>query len=356
MVWISFDKEKYPIEEIAKFKPESVFQKKVVSFIQQWQEGEEKFVLHTSGSTGKPKEITISRNQMCLSAEQTIKALNLLAGQTALLCINPAFIGGKMMLVRALINDMNIVAKEPSSNPLKDIDTQIDFMALVPMQLTGILSEESTKQKLNELKAVIVGGGTIGISLENDLQKIVTPIYSTYGMTETVSHIALRKVNGQDKSTHFTAFNQVEIDRDTRGCLTINSPITNHKTIVTNDLVELIDEKNFKWLGRIDNVINSGGIKIQSEELEQKIGSLLSENGLTSRFFIYGLPDEVLGQQVTLFIEGGGNKADQNMVGLLKESLTRYEAPKSVVFIKKFIETDNGKIQRIKTVKLYSEV
>jgi o-succinylbenzoate---CoA ligase len=356
MAWISFDREKYSIEEIANFKSETVFQKKVVLFIQQWQEGEEKFVLHTSGSTGKPKEITISRNQMCLSAEQTIKALNLLAGQTALLCINPAFIGGIMMLVRALIYDMNIVAKEPSSNPLKDIETQIDFMALVPMQLTGILSEESTKQKLNELKAVIVGGGTIGTSLENDLQEIATPIYATYGMTETVSHIALRKVNGSDKSTHFTAFEQVKVGLDTRGCLTINSPITNHKTIVTNDLVELIDEKKFKWLGRIDNVINSGGIKIHSEELEQKIGSLFAEIGFTPRFFIYGLPHEILGQQVALFIEGEENKADQNLVKLLKESLSRYEAPKSVAFIKKFVETDNGKIQREKTVKLYSEV
>ncbi len=350
MAWVLFDTIKHPIDQLDSDIAANPFQNEVLTFINQWYNGQTTFRLTTSGSTGKPQEIEISREQMAISAKNTINALNLLPDQTVLLCINPAFIGGKMMLVRALINNMNIVALEPSSNPLINMGTPVDFIAVVPLQLTNILNNEQTKQKLDEAKAVIVGGGEIGPALEKDLQSITTSILATYGMTETVSHIALRQVNGAAKSKYFTAFDDVILSVDHRDCLTICAPVTNNQTIITNDRVELIDSQRFQWLGRVDNVINTGGIKIQAEEVEQKIEPIISKIS-SSRFFIYGISDELLGQRVTLFIEGEEKNGMSILIDQFKAVLTRFELPKDIVFIQRFIETDNGKIQRQKTIE-----
>ncbi|HNP19060.1 MAG TPA: AMP-binding protein [Fulvivirga sp.] len=350
MAWLLFDTVKHPIDQLTADIAANPFQNEVLTLINQWQNGQKTFSLTTSGSTGKPQEIEITREQMMISANNTIKALNLLPDQTVLLCINPAFIGGKMMLIRALINNMNIVALAPTSNPLLNVGIQLDFIAVVPLQLTNIINNEQTRQHLKRVGAVIVGGGEISSTLEKDLQPISTPIFATYGMTETVSHIALRRVNGEAKSNYFNAFANVILSVDQRDCLTICAPVTNNQTIITNDRVKLIDSHRFQWLGRVDNVINTGGIKVQAEEVEQKIEPFISKIS-PSRFFIYGIPDELLGQRVTLFVEGEENEKLSSFIDQCKGVLTRYEIPKELVFLKKFMETDNGKIQRKKTVE-----
>jgi O-succinylbenzoic acid--CoA ligase len=353
MPWISIDGIKYPSDQLPYTKEYSEHVKNALNFVQEWTSETKQFVLKTSGSTGEPKEILVTRQQMIDSAKQTIKALQLKPNQTSLLCINSNFIGGKMMIVRSLLNQMNLIIEEPTSNPLIKINEVIDFMAIVPLQLNKIITEQSTKKKLNTIKSVIVGGGKVDYTLEDQLQNVTCPVYATYGMTETVSHIALQKLNGQKKSPYFTTLDKVIIDKDDRGCLTINAPVTNHKTIVTNDLVDLIDKNTFRWLGRIDNVINSGGIKIQSEQLERKIEEEFFKMKMTNRFFIYGVDDQLLGNKIILFIEG--KDKNKPILDNLKKVLTKFEMPKNIYFIEFFNETDTGKIQRDATVNSFKK-
>ncbi|HEY8402110.1 MAG TPA: AMP-binding protein, partial [Cytophagaceae bacterium] len=219
------------------------FEKAVIEFAKDWLTGKEQFIIPTSGSTGVPKPITVTRGQMEYSALQTVNALNLKKGNTALLCLNPEFIAGKMMLVRAFVRELDLVVVAPSSNPVLDIheDTVIDFAALVPMQVQTILDSTSNNvAKLESMKSVIIGGAPINPVLLDRIKKLKANFYATYGMTETLSHIALKKLNGTEASDQFIAFEGVKLGQDARGCLTINSPVTLNNTITTNDVVELL--------------------------------------------------------------------------------------------------------------------
>ncbi|MTI39103.1 AMP-binding protein, partial [Fulvivirga lutimaris] len=319
----------------------------IIEFINSWQSGQQRFEFQTSGSTGEPKNITISRTQMESSANMTIKALNLEPNSTSLLCMNPAFIGGKMMIVRSLINQMNLVVVEPSSNPLKGLDEPIDFAALVPLQLANIFESKQTFQKLKNISNVIVGGGQVSDSLRQEIKSLDNSIYATYGMTETVSHIGLQLLSKQSDEHHFTTLDDVQIASDARGCLTIKSAVTNNTLIVTNDRVEIIDSNKFKWLGRIDNVINSGGIKIQIEQVESTISKIMNSLDIGNRFILKGIKDDLLGEKVTLIIEGIID--DQSLEMLSKElgsSLHKYQKPKEIHFINKLEETPTSKIVR----------
>ena len=317
-------------------------------FVEEWKQDRPSFTLTTSGSTGAPKEIELTRNQLEYSARETIQALNLKRGDKLLLGINASFIGGKMLLVRGLINQMPVYVTEPSANPLDSIIEQIDFAALVPLQIETIISSGSA-EKLNQMKAIIVGGAPVSRNLENQIMQLSVPIHSTYGMTETASHIALRQLNGQEKSDYFSTLGDIKIDIDDRGCLTLKGTITGNKKIVTNDLVELVNDKQFKWLGRFDNVINSGGIKISPEEVENKLERIFTNLGLKRRYFISGIPDNRFGQKMILVIEGTG--IDFELLNAqLSDELPKYHRPKKVVFIDKFIETESGKINRKATI------
>lgn len=329
----------------------SDFEKDTLIFCKDWLNGKEFFELHTSGSTGTPKKIIITRHQMVASARLTIKKLSLSPGDAAFVCLDTAYVGGKMMLVRAFEGDMNMTIVSPCSNPLKNFntDSRFDFTAMIPMQLKNSLGEDTAKVGiLNRMKAIIIGGGAIDSQLEEALQVIKAPVYSTYGMTETVSHIALKKMNEPSKADFFTAFEGVNIAQDERGCLTINSLVTNNETIITNDLVEIIDEQSFQWIGRIDNVINSGGIKINAEKLEHQIadvaGDLLSER----RFIIVGIKDATLGEKVVLLIEGKPLPEHLNsaLVERLKAGLPVFHSPKNIFYLPRFLETETGKVMR----------
>lgn len=327
-----------------------------LSFCREWLSGKQTFTVHTSGSTGKPKPIVLSRNQMIASARQTIKALDLPQGAPALLCINPAYIGGKMMLVRAMENSMPIKVLEAEANPFLQlpVNSRIDFTALVPLQLESILQHPHSRSLLTKMKAVIVGGAPVSWELRLQLHALPVPVYSTYGMTETVSHIALLHLNDKENSPYYQGFPEVSLSQDKRGCLIIEGEVTGGEKVITNDVVEMADANKFRWIGRADHIINSGGVKIMPEKIESIAERHLKERGHPGKIFAWGMPDKRLGQKLVLVIEGEplSDKAEAALKELLTAELVKYEQPKSFLYIPKFCHTPGGKIQKADTVSL----
>ena len=337
----------------------SVFELGTLEFCRDWLRGQGHFLLTTSGSTGKPKPIQILRSQMEASAVMTIEKLGLEPGDGILVCMDTAYIAGKMMLVRGFEGDMVMTIVTPAANPFNNLPTdnaRFEFTALVPLQMKTILEgPEKHLEILDAMKAIIIGGGVVSSTLEEVIQRIKSPVYSTYGMTETVSHIAMRRLNGSTKSQTYHTMSGVIIGLDDRGCLTINAPVTNFETIVTNDLVTIVDGSSFTWEGRIDNVINSGGIKIHTEQLEQSIEKLLHQLSLQNRFFVAGIPHESLGEMVVLVIEGEPLKknVETALLSALKKFLPAYHVPKKVYYLPQFAVTVTGKVQRKKSLTAY---
>lgn len=326
---------------------------KTIAFINDWNSGKKEFTLHTSGSTGTPKEIIVSRKQLEYSAEGTIKALALDSAHSALVCLNTQYIAGIMMLVRSMISGMKMIIFEPSSNPLASCShtDRFDFTALVPLQMETILNHLPEKEGIvSNFKSIIIGGAGISAALKDKIEQVKAPVYATYGMTETLSHIALQRLNGENKQDYFEVLEGVELSLDSRGCLVIQSPVTLNQPVVTNDLVELLDEKSFRFLGRYDNVINSGGVKVFPEKIEEKIEKSFNQLNISRRFFVYGVKDERLGQKVVLFIEGEDFNTNE-LSSFFKDTLEKYELPKEIRFVKRFVMTGTGKVNRGETVK-----
>ncbi len=336
--------------------PITPFERTCLEFGHAWLNGIDPFFIETSGSTGTPKQITIHHAQMEASARLTEKALGLQSGDTALLCLNIHSIAGQMMLVRSLVTGMNIIAIDPTANPWDHLnaDLSIDFAALVPYQLLTILNSASATKKLNVLKTVIVGGAPISEKLKALIVPLNCQVYATYGMTETISHIALQKLNGKDKKDYFQVLPGITIQTDLRGCLIIAANYLGSEKIVTNDLVEILSPQQFRWLGRIDNVINTGGIKVIPEKIESVVESTFDELGLQNRFFISGMADPSLGSKVVLIIEGLALDIDltRGINERLSDRLTRYETPKEIRAIEHFVQTEAQKINRTATIQL----
>jgi O-succinylbenzoic acid--CoA ligase len=322
-----------------------------VNFIAQFLDDTETIKLQTSGSTGALKVIEVRKEFMINSAQATGVFFNLKEDTKALLCMNPNYIGGKMMLVRAMLLGWHLDVVTPSSTPLKDSTKKYDFSAMVPLQVHNSL------KNLDKVKKLIIGGGVVSNSLKMALQDISTECYSTYGMTETVSHIAVKKVNNflSDTERSPSVYNllpNVHISTDSRNCLIINAPKVAETQIITNDVVELISKTAFKWLGRYDNIINSGGVKLNPEQIEATLSQIINQ-----RFFVAGIPDEGLGEKLILVIEGISTTLNDQKNIILNEVknlklLTKYEIPKEVYFLPSFIETETKKIQRKKTLYL----
>lgn len=329
----------------------------ILRFCYDWLSGQQEFIVHSSGSTGVPKAITLSRQQMQASAWQTARALKLRAGDRALLCMNAAYIGGKMMLVRAMEHALILTATEVQADPLAGLpaDSHFDFTALVPLQLSAILQNDHSRTILQKMKAIIVGGAPVGQQLRKQLLSINAPVYSTYGMTETVSHIALQRLNGAERSDYYQAFPEIKLSQDTRGCLCIEAgAITGGEKLLTNDLVELIDSHRFRWIGRADNIINSGGIKVQLEKIDQVAEGILLQLDIQRKLFAWALPDERLGQRLILLIEGRELAESTESVILKQFALQagKYEQPQEIFYVENFKETSSGKIQKRETVAL----
>ncbi|HTE29496.1 MAG TPA: AMP-binding protein [Chryseolinea sp.] len=332
----------------------SPFEATLFGFVRQWFDGLTEFQLHTSGSTGAPKPISITRQQMRASARLSAKVLDLRSGAHALVCLDPAYIAGKMMLVRSFELGLHIHFIDPVSNPLASIDEMpIDFCAMVPMQAFTVLRSPHAK-KLHSDATLIIGGGVIDQQSHDLLQNLPCSCYATYGMTETISHVALRKLNGRGASPHFTTMPGVEVTLDDRGCLVIHWEILHHD-VVTNDMATLIDKRSFIWTGRWDNVINSGGYKVVPEAVERVLTDLFKELNVTNRFFIGSVADAILENKVALFIEGPiANELMLQVSQRLREMVSRYEVPRTILFRSRFVETQTGKINRIATMNLTS--
>ncbi|MFV0531829.1 MAG: AMP-binding protein [Flavobacteriales bacterium] len=311
------------------------WQKEILLFFKEYTHHNADIKVTTSGSTGKPKTIPILKSHMKNSALMTGNYFNLKKGQTALLCLPIRYIAGKMMLVRAVELKLKLICVKPSGNPLQALSTPIDFCAMVPLQVENSLS------KLTMIKQLIIGGAPITSQLEYLLQSVSTHCFATYGMTETVTHIAIKSLNHSLKSDFYTVLNGISIEKDERNCLMIDCSMLNPQKVMTNDVVKLNGQTQFQFLGRYDHVINSGGIKIHPEIVEKKLSSLISE-----RFFIASIPDKKLGEKVILVIE----KEESDFTLNLELYLEKFEIPKHVFFIKKFIDTPTGKIKRKETL------
>lgn len=332
--------------------PESEFESSTFSFIRKWFGPSDTFLQNTSGSTGAPKTIAITRQQMIASAKLTQHALELQAGDTALVCLDPEFIAGKMMLVRSFVADMKIMAVNPSSNPFRELppDIAIDFTALVPFQVYELLQSDQAF-RLNSIKNILVGGAPLNEETQDALSRFTCQLYATYGMTETVSHIALQRINGHFASKYFSVLPGIKIEADDRGCLVIDAPYLQEK-VITNDIVEIKDAQHFRWVGRADNIINTGGRKVVPEKIEGAIRSLFDGLNIRNRILISSLPDAVLGNKIILLIEGDVSRFSASGIKQhLKGKLSSYEIPKEIYFNVNFILTKNGKINRFETTK-----
>lgn len=324
----------------------SLWERDFYLFILEWLSDNDYVMVNTSGSTGTPKSYQQPKESMKNSALMTQRYFGLGTNTNGLLCLPVSYIAGKMMVVRAFVSGMNLVVVEPSSNPFVKVAEKIHFAAITPFQLA--LSLDAFKAK--RIDAIIVGGGEIPTDLELKCQELPSDIYATYGMTETSSHVALRAVNGPSKSASYEVLSGVAIDVDDRQCLMIKAPHLTPYTLVTNDIVAIKDATHFEWLGRFDSVINSGGVKIFPEQVEKKLFTVIDR-----RYFVAALPDSVLGEQVTLFVEGDPLTAaeletlHENMAALL----TKFETPKEIVFIKTFTLSDAGKILKKNIVASY---
>ena len=311
-------------------------------FLENWWDESDTILAQTSGSTGVPKKLELRKEQMMASARLTNQFFDLQKEDTVLLCLSTNYIAGKMMIVRALVGHLHLIAIEPTSYPI--INEPIKFAAMVPMQVETLLSSTVGLEMISCIDKLIIGGSATSPLLEAKLQTVSTNCYATYGMTETVSHIALRKINGSDSSDEYRALEGVCFEQDERDCLVIHALHLQAEPFITNDIVKLKNKTTFEWIGRFDNVINSGGIKLFPETIEKKLSAHIAE-----RFYIAGMKDEKLGEKVVLVIESNPFSTSQmhELELRLNTALSRFEKPRDVIFKLPFEETSTGKVKRI---------
>ena len=352
---------KFYFDEIAAYSfrnsiPLDGYESKTIEFCRSWLNGIQEFPIQTSGSTGIPKTISLTRQQMEASARRTIKLLKLQKGDCAFVCLNTEYIAGMMMLVRAFMAEMSIIIVDPVSNPLSLVsrEEKIDFASFVPMQLQTILEEmPDALEQLNQMKGILVGGAPISATLQREIQRIKPAVCLTYGMTETASHIAVRRLNGSEATDYFQVLDNIQIGIDKRGCLTIKGDITKNEQLITNDIVELLTPTRFRWIGRVDNTINSGGVKVQIESVEEAIAAALAEIDPSPSFFVAAQPDELLGEKIVLIMEGKpfSESEEKAFFDRLQTLLRKYEVPKEIIYSPAFTITATGKISRQQTMR-----
>ena len=342
--------------------PENEFEEKVISFLEDWFSHSETVSVQTSGSTGIPKVFEIEKKRMLNSAKMTCDFLGLKEGDTALLCLPVQYISGKMMLVRAIERKLKVIISVPSSAP--EISENVEFCAMTPLQVQNSLD------KIHFIKNLIIGGAAVSEKLKNEISTTLqfsnspTRIYETYGMSETLSHIALKQISPVQEN-YFTILNDVEISVDERNCLKIFAPKLNPEILQTNDIVELMhfdsaqgDKKQFKFLGRFDNVINSGGVKIFAEELENLVKKHIDKD-----LVFLGKPDETLGEKLILVIEDKlfSESCQSERSRRLKSQISnlkfenKFHSPKEILFLEKFPRAENGKVLRKEILKFLAD-
>ena len=308
-------------------------------FLNEWFNDSPVIIVHTSGSTGTPKELIVRKDQMMQSARLTCEFLDLKKGETALLCMNLRYIGAMMVVVRSLVAGLNLIVRPASGHPLADIKEPLRFVAMVPLQVYNTLQVPEEKERLKQTDILIIGGGAIDEALEAEIKHLPTAVYSTYGMTETLSHIALRRLNGTLASEHYYPFSSVKLSLSVENTLIIDAPLVCDEILQTNDIARIHPDGSFSILGRKDNVINSGGIKIQAEEIEKKLRLLIP-----IPFVITSVPDKRLGQAVVLLL--AGQPDIQETEKGIQTILEPYYRPKHILVADCIPQTGNGKVNR----------
>lgn len=334
----------YTAANIETFEQVEDWQKMIVDFLTNWFDASLRVEVDTSGSTGAPKKIRLPKQSMINSALATNNYFSLTKKTNALLCLPASHIAGKMMLVRAIVGQYNLICVKPSKRPFEKTTEQLNFAALTPYQLSYSLSDIDKKQP----DKIIVGGAGIPSAIIESVQNLRSNIYETYGMTETCSHIAIRTVNGNNKSDYFHTLDNVYLRTNSEGCLCINAPHLHNTEIITNDIVDLKDENSFQIIGRLDNVINTGGIKVHPEKIEKKLEKIIDKP-----FFISSLPDENLGNKVILIIEGKPDeqKSADMLLNQISKVLARYEKPRLLLYTPAFIYSPNNKLLKAETLR-----
>ncbi|MFD1063734.1 AMP-binding protein [Winogradskyella litorisediminis] len=318
------------------------FEESTGKFLIDWLDDSEFIFVNTSGSTGTPKKIKIAKQAMVNSAIATGNFFNLKPGDCILNVLPSHYIAGKMMWIRAMILGLDMDVVTPTSHPPFDTKKHYDFSAMVPLQLANVI------EKTSNIKTIIIGGSSIPKTLLKTIESASSSFYETYGMTETVTHIALKRLKSksQNSQDYFKALPNVKFYQDDKDCLKIEAPKISKDVLVTNDIVDLKSETEFKWLGRYDNVINSGGIKVFPEQIEKKLQPLIS-----SRFIIASKFDSIFGEKVILIVESEALDTLEIKEKISNSGLlSKFEIPKDIFFVKSFVETTSGKIQRQKTI------
>ena len=318
-------------------------------FFSEWNNDSDRVLVHTSGSTGKPKPMMVEKKRMLNSARITCDFLGLKPGDSALLCMSLDYIAGKMVVVRSIERHLHLISVSPSGHPLKDVNKEITFAAMVPMQVYNTLQVPEERERLTHIRHLIIGGGAIDASLEKELQALPgnIAIWSTYGMTETLSHIALRRINGAEASEWYQPFDSVKISQTEEGCLVIDAPLVCAETLVTNDIVEIesyiynkVEKLRFRIKGRKDNVVCSGGIKIQIEEVEEFL-----KPHLEKPFMLAKKKDEKFGEIAVLLSE---NKEIKTVEATVRRLLSDYKywIPREFRYVEHLPLTETGKPKR----------
>lgn len=314
-------------------------------FMADWHSPSPTILVHTSGSTGKPKPLLVEKKRMEASARLTCEVLALKPGDSALLCMPLDYIAGKMMVVRSIVGKLNLVCVEPSGHPLKGLNEAPVFAAMVPMQVYNSLKVDEERRLLCGIKHLIIGGGAVSKEMAAELHTLPNAVWSTYGMTETLSHIALRRLNGNEASEWYEPFESVDVALNDEGCLMINAPLVCSKTLITNDIAEIApDGRHFRIRGRKDNVICSGGIKMQIEEIEAKL-----HPHVNVPFIITKRKDEKFGETVVMLAE---TKDIDMLKAVCQERLSKYEQPHYYIYTNSIPTTETGKSARAKAMEM----
>lgn len=335
----------------------------VNDFLQEWNSPSETLLVHTSGSTGKPKPMWVEKQRMLNSAHITCDFLGLRPGDSALLCMSLDYIAGKMMVVRSIERKLRLFSVKPSGHPLSDesltkmVEMDFDFVAMVPMQVYNTLQVPRERERLSRIKHLIIGGGAIDDALAEELRSLPGAVWSTYGMTETLSHIALRRLNGEEASEWYQPFDSVGVSLNSDGCLVIDAPLVCSEPLVTNDIAEIKQQETsshssdassslktssphvlFRIKGRKDNVICSGGIKIQIEDVE----NLLRQH-LDAPFLLAKKKDEKFGEIAVLVTESGDL---EGVEAICRQVLPKYWVPRQYLHFDQLPMTETGKPKR----------
>ncbi len=331
----------FTLSELAEFDSQDTFENQIISFCLEFLNDSETIEVQTSGSTGAPKSINFSKSALEASAGATNNFFELTQNDTALLALPMDYVAAKLMVIRAMVGEYNLLTRTPSLNPLKHLKETVSFCPLTPSQVLNVFDE--SPDQFEKVKVVLIGGGDVSKDLVRYVANSASEFYVGFGMAETLTHFAVSRLK-LNKEIIYHPLEGVQISTDNRGCLMVNREGITNGAIKTNDLVEIV-EGGFKWLGRIDNLINSGGVKIIPEEVESLIRTHTDKN-----FFLAGVPDKLFGEKLVLFLEG------QDIIDTETIAFKHpFHKPKQVINIKRFDYTKSGKIRRKETVNKWLE-